>query len=194
MPSERYVYSVLIVSSNDKVFESVASLLPKNEFAPIYRADTSGEAKRMLVTQVPDIIIINTPLRDEFGIELAVDFSDAVTGVMLMVKNEYYEQISYKAERSGILTVAKPVSRQSFFSALRLLAAMITKLKMFEKKNRTLQEKMQDIRTVNRAKWLLIENMNMNESDAHYYIEKQAMDTRLSRREIAENIIRTYDN
>lgn len=194
MPSPRYIYSVLVVSSNDKVFESVTSFLPRNEFAPIYRADSAGEAKRMLVTNMPDIIIINTPLQDEFGIELAMDFSDSVTGIMLMVKNEYYEQISYKAERSGILTLGKPVTRQSFFASLRLLTAMVTKLKMFEKKNLTLKEKMQDIRTVNRAKWLLIEHMNMNEKDAHYYIEKQAMDTRLSRREIAENIIRTYDN
>ena len=62
-----------------------------------------------------------------------------------------------------------------------------------EKKNKTLQEKMADIRVVNRAKWLLIEHLNMTERDSHYYIEKQAMDTRLSRREVAEHIIRTYD-
>ena len=46
---------------------------------------------------------------------------------------------------------------------------------------------------VNRAKWLLIENLNMTEKDAHHYIEKQSMDTRFTRREIAENIVRTYD-
>ena len=50
-----------------------------------------------------------------------------------------------------------------------------------------------DIRTVNRAKWLLIERMKMTEQEAHYFIEKQAMDLRVSRREMAENIIRAYD-
>ena len=63
-----------------------------------------------------------------------------------------------------------------------------------EKKNRTLQEKMADIRAVNRAKWLLIEKLGMSESEAHYYIEKRAMDERVPRRELAENIIRSYDN
>ena len=33
----------------------------------------------------------------------------------------------------------------------------------------------------------------MKEQDAHYFIEKQAMDMRLSRRQVAENIIRSYD-
>ena len=39
----------------------------------------------------------------------------------------------------------------------------------------------------------LIEQLRMTESEAHYYIERQAMDMRLSRREVAENIIRSYD-
>ena len=52
---------------------------------------------------------------------------------------------------------------------------------------------MADIRMVNRAKWLLIDNLGMSEKDAHHYIEKRAMDSRQTRREVAEGIIRTYD-
>ena len=52
---------------------------------------------------------------------------------------------------------------------------------------------MADIRVVNRAKWLLMEKLNLSEKDAHYYIEKQAMDLRIPRREVAGNIIRTYE-
>ena len=54
------------------------------------------------------------------------------------------------------------------------------------------EEKIDEIRLVNRAKWLLIECLSMTEADAHRYIEKQAMDLRLSKREVAENIIKTY--
>lgn len=51
---------------------------------------------------------------------------------------------------------------------------------------------MQEIRLGNRAKWVLIEELKMTEPDAHKYIEKQAMDRCVSRREIAEDIIKTY--
>ena len=87
----------------------------------------------------------------------------------------------------------RPVNRQTFYIAIKLLVATHARLAKMEKQNRTLKEKMEDIRVVNRAKWLLIEHLSMTEQDAHYYIEKQAMDTRLSRREVAEHIIRTYD-
>ena len=51
---------------------------------------------------------------------------------------------------------------------------------------------MVEIRVVNRAKWILISELKMEEPDAHRYIEKQAMDRCISRREVAEEIISTY--
>ena len=55
-----------------------------------------------------------------------------------------------------------------------------------------MEEKMKEIRLINRAKWVLIDELKMSEADAHHYIEKQAMDRCVSRREIAEEIISTY--
>ena len=54
------------------------------------------------------------------------------------------------------------------------------------------EEKMEEIRIVNRAKWLLISELKMDEPQAHRYIEKQAMDRCISKKEVAEEIIRTY--
>lgn len=186
-------HRVLVVSSSDKVYEHITELLPQSEFFPIERTLSAGEAKRMLVSEVFDIIIINTPLPDDFGIELALELSEGTSGILLLVKNDSYDQVCFRVENNGVLTLGKPSSKQMLYSCIKLLAAMSVKLGKLEKRNRTLQEKMTDIRVVSRAKWLLIENLNMNEKDAHYYIEKQAMDTRMSRREIAEGIIRTYD-
>lgn len=193
MTSGRTQYSVLVVSAVEKIYEYITEILPPGEFSPILRAASAGEAKRMLVSDEADIVIINTPLPDEFGTELALDLSGGTAGVLLLVKNDYFDQVCYKVEREGVLTVGKPSSRQTLYGAVKLAAAMSARLVKMERKNKTLREKMADIRTVNRAKWLLIENLNMTEKDAHYYIEKQAMDMRLSRHEVAENIIRTYD-
>ena len=193
MTNGRTQHRVLIVSAVEKIYEYITEILPPGEFSPILRAASAGEAKRMLVSDEADIVIINTPLPDEFGTELALDLSGGTAGVLLLVKNDYFDQVCYKVEREGVLTVGKPSSRQTLYGAVKLAAAMSARLAKMERKNKTLQEKMADIRTVNRAKWLLIENLNMTEKDAHYYIEKQAMDMRLSRHEVAENIIRTYD-
>lgn len=193
MATEKRKYRVLVADSGDKIYDYISQSLPRSDYDPILRAGDAGEARRMLLNAPVDIVIINTPLKDDFGTELALDLADGSAGVLLLVKNELYDQICYKMEDSGVLTLGKPTSRQGFYSAVKLLTAMTARLSKLEKANHTLQEKMADIRVVNRAKWLLIEHHHMREQDAHYFIEKQAMDTRLSRREVAENIIRSYD-
>ena len=52
---------------------------------------------------------------------------------------------------------------------------------------------MEDIRVVNKAKWFLIEQLKMTEQEAHRYIEKQAMDSRVPRVRVAEDILKTYE-
>ena len=193
MTPTRQKHRVLIVSGADKFFDYVNEMLPTDEFEIGEPLRSAGEVKRMLISSQSDILIINTPLPDDFGVELALELSDTTMGILLLVKNDMYDQTAFKVEDSGILTLGKPCQRQSFYASVKLLAALSSRLSRMEMKNRSLREKMEDIRMVNRAKWLLIENLNMTEKDAHHYIEKQAMDMRFTRREVAENIVRTYD-
>ena len=186
-------YRVLVAGANDKLGESIAALLPKNEYEPPVFAASVGEIRRLALESTMDLVVLNTPLKDEFGTRLALDLADYNIAVLLMVQGDVFDQVCYKVEDYGVLTLAKPVSRHSFYTAVKLLTAMRAKMLRMEKKNQALQEKMQDIRTINRAKWLLITNLQMTEDEAHYHIEKKAMNSRLSRREAAEEIIRTYD-
>ena len=185
---------VLIVSGGDKLFEYFSSLLPPADFYPITRAGSAGEAKRALLKTGADIVIIDTPLPDGFGVDFALDIAEQSVGIMLVVKAELYERICCKVEGEGILTVSKPNTRQLLYSSVRLLAALSTRLQKSESKNKSLQEKMADIRLVNRAKWLLIEHFGLSEAEAHRLIEKRAMDERISRRQVAEGIISSYEN
>ena len=193
MATGKNIYRVLVAGANDKTCEFLSELLPGSSYEPLLRASTAGEVRRTQLETPLDLVIINAPLREEFGTQLALDLADYNIAVLLMVQGDVFDQVCYKVDDYGVLTLAKPVSRQSFYTAVKLLTAMRAKMLRMEKKNQALQEKMQDIRTINRAKWLLITNLQMTEDEAHYHIEKKAMNSRLSRREAAEEIIRTYD-
>ena len=76
--------------------------------------------------------------------------------------------------------------------ALKWMESSRERLRQFEKKSLSIEEKMAEIRLVNKAKWILISELTMSEPEAHRYIEKQAMDRCTARRSIAEEIIKTY--
>ena len=194
MYRDKSALSVLIVSSSVKAEEYLRDILDTAQFSPVVTASGAGEAKRMQLENHYDLVLINAPLADDFVTELAIEIAeDSASGVILFVKNELFEQVSYKAEDYGVLTVAKPGSRQGIYQAIKLLVATRHRIKTFENKAVTLEAKMKEIRLINRAKWLLIDRFKMSETEAHKYIEKTAMDNCVKRGEIAENIIRTSE-
>ena len=193
MASGKNIYKVLVAGANDKTFALLQTLLPGSSYDSPLRAGSAGAAKRMALDYAVDIAILNAPMRDEFGTQLALDLARDNVGVLLLVPGESFDGVRDQVEDEGVMTLSKPLTRQTLEMGLHMITALRGKLLQMDRRNRALQEKMADIRTINRAKWLLIEQLRMTESEAHYYIERQAMDTRLSRREVAENIIRSYD-
>lgn len=190
----RWCRRVLIVSGGTRMQPYFSGLLPPASFFPITQARSAGEARRALLQAPVDILIIDAPLPDEFGADFAVSMAESNMGVLLLVKSDLLERAAFRTGSSGVLTMAKPNTRQAFLDALRLLSAYSTRLQRMETTTQTLREKMADIRAVNRAKWLLVERLNMKEQDAHAYIEQHAADAGCSRRAAAESIIRTYDS
>ena len=175
-----HAYSVLVVSASAKFNESVRGLLPERFYWPVTVLTDAAGARREL-------------LPDEFGTRLAQDICQhSAAGVLLLVKAEHFPDIDGRLTPQGVLVLSKPMSTQLFTQSMRLLCGTRERLRGLEKKNATIEEKMEEIRLVNRAKWLLIGELNMTEQEAHRYIEKQAMDRCVTKRAVAEQILSTY--
>ena len=111
------------------------------------------------------------------------------SGVVLVMPNEIYDDVTDHVIDRGVATVHKPVSRVTLSRRIRLMAAMQNEMFETHKKIESVKEKMEEIRIVSKAKCLLIEKRGMTEDEAHRYIGKQAMDNGVSRRKVAEEII-----
>ena len=193
MVFQEKTYCVLVVSSTESFGTSMAPLLPPTDYYPVVYARSSAEAQRLLAENSYDIVIINTPLSDDFGLRLASYVSSNTTaGVLLLVKSDRYTETSAKMLSYGVMTLPKPTNSQMLTQTLGVLCATRARLRRMEEKQLSVEQKMEEIRLVNRAKWLLIETLGMSEAESHRYIEKQAMDLRISKAQVARNIIHTY--
>ena len=185
MVFQERTYSVLLVTASDSFTAKIMPLLPVTDYWPVTTVHSVGEARRKIVETSFDIVLINAPLPDDFGLHLAVDIcTGSGAGVLLLVRNDQFDDIYARVVSYGVLTLAKPTGMQMVAQNLRVLCATRERMRQMEAK--------QEIRLVNRAKWLLIECLGMTEPEAHRYIEKQSMDQRISKREVAESVIRTY--
>lgn len=190
MSLKEQVYSILLVSNAEKFNLSLLSALPEHRYYPIRVVSGVTAARRELLERSYDIVIINTPLPDDYGTRLAIDLSSEIgLGVLLFVRAENFNEVYDQVTDYGVLTVSKPASGQIVLQSLFLLCATRERLRTMERKTASLEEKMEEIRLVNRAKWALIDAKGMSEADAHRYIEKTAMDNCVTRREVAQKII-----
>ena len=157
------------------------------------KVKSCSEARRASVEESFDLIVINTPLPDEFGSGLAEDIATGSgSGVLLLTKAEHYPELCAALCPCGVLVMQKPTSAAAISQSVVLLRATRERLRRMEQRAATVEEKMEEIRIVGRAKLLLIEKLKMTEPDAHRYIEKTAMDRCISKRAVAESIIKTY--
>ena len=63
-------YAVLIVSASEQFDTQMRALLPGTDYYPVHSAASVGQAKRRLLETAYDLVLILTPLRDDFGSQL----------------------------------------------------------------------------------------------------------------------------
>ena len=186
-------YSVLLISASEKFTSITLPLLPASDYYPVTVVHSVNEARRRLINEDFDLVIVNSPLPDEAGVQFAADVcSSSDSGVLLLVRNEVYEDTYYQGLSSGVVTLSKPISQQMMSHNLRVLCSIRERLRRVKTNQATLEEKMDEIRLINRAKLLLIQKQGLTEQEAHRYLQRQAMERHISKRETAEDIIRNY--
>ncbi len=191
MDFKERIYSVLLVSPAEAFNSVFLTFLPEFRYSPVKVVSSSVAAKRELLDRDWDFVFVNAPLSDEYGSEFAIDLAkDSDSCVLMLVPNNQYDEIFYSTAKFGVFTLEKNNSPQMVSRALDFMIAMRERLRLKEKKVTSVQEKMEEIRIINRAKWLLIDTQNMSETEAHRYIEKQAMNRGLTKLQMAKNIIK----
>lgn len=182
-------YSVLVVTKDSKLSSLIGTLLAPPLFEATFTSDFN-DARRKASERVYSIIIAD--YADGEGYDFSSDISDSLSVILLLTPPSLFEEVSYRAESSGIITVNCPFDQFYFYNMIKAAIAMQYKVQILSSQTTKLKVKMEEIRLVNRAKMLLMQTLKMTEQEAHRHIEKTAMDRGLKKTEIAEQIIRTY--
>lgn len=188
------MFNVLIVSSSKTALDYLYKLVNNRYASNIFTATSSNEAKRLASANDYDIVIINCPLSDEFGNELALNIAnDSYAGIIMLVQNNVADEVSNNVSSSGIMVASKPIEKSFLQQILRLIEATHNRIINLKRANLKLKIEINEIKLIDRAKYILIQNLKMSENQAHKYIEKRAMDMRMRKKDVAEDILRTYE-
>lgn len=141
-----------------------------------------------------DLICINAPLAEESGIELSMHFASNPFKRGYYCSSKNADDVNDALTEHGVLVIAKPINKHLFHHYLQFTECFRMRMLTVNEENEKLRHIVEDMKIINRAKLLLITCLNMTEQEAHRYLEKQAMDMRMSKMQIAMQVIKTYEN
>ena len=180
------IHSVLVVTKDSKTSSLINTMLIPPLFE-VVNAKDFNEARRLCAERVFNIVIVD--FTEGEGTDFAVDISSYSSTILLLTPSQFFDQISYKVEPYGILTITAPFDQFYFYNMIKIALAVQAKIDRLLFQNIKLKNKMEEIRLVNRAKMVLMSHKNMTEEEAHRYIEQTAMNRCMKKIDLAQEII-----
>ena len=183
--------NVLIAGKSRQVCESIAALLTEQDICTV--SVTEGVQVRCMDVSGFDVVIISTPLSDEFGLDLAAELREKTRAAFIVLtKSEIADEVQNKIKFTGAFVIGRPCGKSALLQAIRFADVAGESIKRLEQENVQLEKQLNDVKVINRAKACLMEYLNLTEEQAHRHIQKQAMDMRKTQRAVAEDVLRMY--
>ena len=156
-------------------------------------ADGLDEAERKLAQLDPSLVVWQCDAPGLPALRQCIRLAESREAVfLLLVRPGTYEAVWRFVQAAGICVMSWPMPQEVFRQTLRNLLLFKKSLRAMQEKTDQLQSQLQDMKRIQKAKSLLMNQLGMSEADAHRWIEKAAMDRCVKKREIAETIIRMY--
>lgn len=183
--------NVLIVSSNKNAGDILTKFIKESFKCNVRTVATASEARGLASGgQTWELVMINIPLSDEHGMELAEYITENTpASCVVMIKAELAEKIMNRADKSNIIVASKPFSRQVLYQIVKAVEMAVRRTWSLYQETVRLERKISEIKLIDKAKFQLMQYKNMTEEEAHYYIEQYAMKKRKKKIIAASEII-----
>ena len=147
---------------------------------------SGAEARRRILDEEWDEVVINYPLPDEQGLDLARMVQEESNAICIMLMRS--ENLPL-AGNLGAITVEKPLIKPVFFQALHLGMSIRARLSLSEKRIMKLERRIEEMKLESKAKCALSLRLGLTEEEGHRYMETMAMDKRITLRDAAYSIL-----
>ena len=155
-------------------------------------ADTGrGDHAVELVTQhQPDVVILDVKMAGLDGIEAAKRIAATEdTAVVILTAFSQRDLVDRAIDAGALAYLVKPYKRDELVAAVEVARARYREMRALTDQARTLTDRLKARKAIDRAKGILVDEMDLAEAEAFRYIQQVAMTGRRSMAEVADEII-----
>lgn len=183
------VESALICDEDPAVRASIGNELGKIGFDTIYEAGDGNSALVLAFEALPDIAILDVAC----GLNPVRGIRQKQRIPVILLMSRYDPDTLNQIKRIGITTtLSKPFRGQDLLPAIEVATAHANELRQLKADVEELNRTIEDQAIIYKAKKVLMRFGELSDSESYRKIQKLAMDTKKSMRQIAETILIAY--
>jgi two-component system, response regulator PdtaR len=185
-----------IIIADDEAIQrmDLKDVLTKQGYLVVGEAGDGQSAVNLAREVRPDLVIMDIRMPDMDGIAAAETLGQEKVAPVLLLTAFGDQELVERAKEAGVANyIVKPLRESEVASAIEITLARYSEYRALEEEARTLAEKLETRKVVERAKGLLMEKQGLSEAEAFRKIQKASMNNRKSMREVAEAILLTNE-
>ncbi len=181
-------YRIVVAEDETLIRMDLVEMLTEAGYQVVGQGVNGQEAIELANTHKPDLMILDVKMPVLDGISAAEKIIDICPVLMLTAFSQ--RELVERARDTGVMAyVVKPFTINDLQPAIEISISRYRQMKSLETEVADLYERLETRKIVDRAKGILMKTMNLSEPESFSWIQKTAMDRRISMKAVAQGII-----
>jgi AmiR/NasT family two-component response regulator len=181
---------VVIAEDEALIRLDLAEMLAEEGYDVVGQAGDGVTAVALTTELRPDLVVMDVKMPKLDGIAAAAQIAQARIAPVVMLTAFSQRELVERARQSGAMAyLVKPFTKSDLVPAIEMARSRFAEMAALEQEVDDLTERLATRKAVERAKGLLQEALGISEPDAFRWIQRTAMDLRLTMLQVAQGVI-----
>lgn len=186
--SQNRAARILVAEDEALIRLDLVEMLTEAGYEVVAQATNGVEAIALAKEFKPDLAILDVKMPELDGISAAQEIIEISPVLMLTAFSQ--KELVERARDAGVMAyVVKPFSINDLTPAIEIAMSRHLQMRSLKDEVSDLHERLETRKIVDRAKGILMAAMNLSEPEAFSWIQRAAMDRRISMKAVAEAVI-----
>jgi response regulator NasT len=186
--AEKPSVRILVAEDEALIRMDLVEMLREAGYEVVAEAADGAQAIELVQLHKPDLAILDVKMPVLDGISAAEKIIDIAPVLMLTAFSQ--RELVERARDAGVMAyVVKPFSIGDLVPAIEIAISRHTQMRSLADEVADLHERLETRKLIDRAKGILMQALNLSEPEAFTWIQRAAMDRRLTMKEVAAAVI-----
>ena len=189
-PTDPDSRTVVVAEDEVLIRMDLVEMLTDEGYAVVGEAGDGATAVELAEQHRPDLVILDVKMPILDGIAAAEQIaSKRIAPVVILTAFSQRDLVERARDAGAMAYLVKPFTQADLVPAIEMAVSRFAELATLETEVADLTERLETRKAVERAKSLLMEQLDLTEPEAFRWIQKTAMDLRLSMRQVADGVV-----